>query len=253
MKETRYDGQRLSALLDGRMDEQQRDELLAYLASADEDYLVFVDTATILHELEEEENAREHSAPDRNVIPGLARPWPRFFERAFHWRSKQKDVPRAIEPLARKQPPPEASSESTFDGGTSDKSGWETLLREKEGKRQIAASAGGLLSSSAVAEILQISPSSVTSWLQRPELLAVPLAEGQLGFPALQFRNGHVRPGITEVLKAGSHIDAWVLLSILIDDVEDGRGGTLLERLDEPAVLADVLNRLATYGTHGAA
>jgi hypothetical protein len=43
------------------------------------------------------------------------------------------------------------------------------------------------------------------------------------------------------------------VLSILVDEPEDGSGGTLLERLDEAAVRADVLTRIATYGEHGAA
>jgi hypothetical protein len=99
--------------------------------------------------------------------------------------------------------------------------------------------------------VLHISVPGVKQRVERHKLLAVPLPGGQWGFPALQFgKDGHVRPGIPEVARAGAHVDPWTLLSILVDDVEDGRGGLLLERLDEPAVLTDVLNRLATYGEH---
>lgn len=127
----------------------------------------------------------------------------------------------------------------------------ELLLRGAQAKRQIAELVGGLLTSSQAADVLHISVPGVKQRMDRRKLLAVPLPGGQWGFPALQFREGgSVRPGVAEVAKAGSHVDAWALLSILVDDVGDASGGMLLQRLDEPAVLADVLNRLATYGEH---
>ena len=127
----------------------------------------------------------------------------------------------------------------------------ELLLRGAQAKRQIAELAGGLLSSSHAAEVLGISVPGVKQRMDRQKLLAVPLPGGQWGFPALQFApGGHVRAGVPDVARAGAKVDPWVLLSILVDDVADGSGGMLLERLDEPAVLADVLNRLATYGEH---
>lgn len=52
MKEPRHDDERLSALLEGKLDERERRELLAYLAEADEDYEVFAEAAAVLHELE---------------------------------------------------------------------------------------------------------------------------------------------------------------------------------------------------------
>jgi hypothetical protein len=130
----------------------------------------------------------------------------------------------------------------------------ELLLRGAESKRRIAEFVGGLLTSSQAAEVLRISIPGVKQRVDRHKLLAVPLPGGQWGFPALQFEEGgRVRPGIAEVAKAGTHIDPWVLLSTLVDDVADASGGMLLERLGEPAVLADVLSRLASYGEHVAA
>ena len=127
----------------------------------------------------------------------------------------------------------------------------ELLLRGAESKRQIAELVGGLLTSSQAAEVLHISVPGVKQRMDRRKLLAVPLPGGQWGFPSLQFeQGGSVRAGVAEVAKAASHVDPWALLSILVDDVDDGSGGTLLQRLDEPAVLADVLHRLATYGEH---
>jgi hypothetical protein len=130
----------------------------------------------------------------------------------------------------------------------------ELLLRGAEAKSRVAALAGGLLSSSQAAAVLRISVPGVKQRLERGKLLAVPLPGGQRGFPALQFReDGHVRAGVAEVAAAGAHIDPWALLSILIDDNDGADGGTLLERLGDEAVLADVLSRVRSYGEHAAA
>ena len=128
------------------------------------------------------------------------------------------------------------------------------LLRGAEAKNQIVRLAGGLLSSSQAAEVLRISVPGVKQRLERGKLLAVPLPGGQRGFPALQFQqDGHVRKGVAEIAAAGAHLDPWTLLSILVDEVEDPTGGTLLERSGDEAVRADVLSRLASYGEHAAA
>ncbi|HLM68788.1 MAG TPA: hypothetical protein VK358_14710 [Longimicrobium sp.] len=87
MKEPRPDDERLSALLDGRLKGQQRDELLAYLAANEEDYDVFVDTADILREAREENAQAEEPGeladppPRRELSPPSVtkstRGWPR--------------------------------------------------------------------------------------------------------------------------------------------------------------------------------
>jgi hypothetical protein len=128
------------------------------------------------------------------------------------------------------------------------------LLRGADAKNQVARHAGGLLSSSQAAEVLRISVPGVKQRLERRKLLAVPLPGGQRGFPALQFQaDGHVRPGVAEVAAAGARLDPWTLLAILVDEVEDATGGTLLERLGDESVRADVLARITSYGEHGAA
>lgn len=160
--------------------------------------------------------------------------------------------------LVEAQSPAETIAEivaASADAGTGVESGWaELLLRGAEAKSSLAERAGGLLSSSQAARVLRISVQGVKQRLERRKLLAVPLSGGQWGFPALQFQpDGHVRPGIADVAKAGAHVDPWVLLSILLDDVEGTPGGTLVEHLEDPAVRADVLARLASYGEHAAA
>lgn len=72
MKAPPPDDERLSALLDKRLADPQRDELLAHLAADDEDYQVFVDAADILREAEAEDAPGETRAPPgegTRVIP----------------------------------------------------------------------------------------------------------------------------------------------------------------------------------------
>lgn len=165
-------------------------------------------------------------------------------------RMSDDEVLRAIEA----QSPAETIAEilvASPEARASSESDWaELLLRGAEAKNRIAELAGGLLSSSEAAAILGISVPGVKQRMDRHKLLAVPLAGGQWGFPALQFgAGGHVRPGVPEVVKAGADVDSWTVLSILVDDVPDG-SGILLEHLDDPAVLRDAVRRLETYGEH---
>lgn len=165
-------------------------------------------------------------------------------------RMTDDELLRAIEA----QSPAETIAEilvATPDARAASENDWaELLLRGAEAKNQIAELAGGLLSSSDAAAVLGISVPGVKQRMERRKLLAVPLAGGQWGFPARQFaENGHVRSGVPEVVRAGAGLDAWTVLSILVDDVPDG-SGILLEHLDDPAVLQDVIRRLETYGEH---
>lgn len=57
MKDPQSKEERIAALLDGALGERQREELLAHLSVADEEYRIFADTASILRELEEAEHA----------------------------------------------------------------------------------------------------------------------------------------------------------------------------------------------------
>lgn len=129
--------------------------------------------------------------------------------------------------------------------------GWsELVLRGDAAKSGIIEAAGGLLSLSDVAALLETSTAYVEERTQRRELLAVPLPGGELGFPATQFDAGLVRGGVGIVAEAGVRLDPWVLLSILTENLEDEQEGILLEGLDDAAVRDDVLSRLASYGEH---
>jgi hypothetical protein len=90
VKEPRHDDERLSALLAGRLEGPERDELLAYLSTADEDLEVFAHTAAILREMDEEDAREEqdkkpdpkaaHPPPGKAPVPSMSkstRGWPR--------------------------------------------------------------------------------------------------------------------------------------------------------------------------------
>jgi hypothetical protein len=99
VNEPRHDDERLAALLDGRLKGPERDELLAYLAAADEDYHVLVETAAILREVEEQDTrALREGTPAALVVEGAQGPLaveslpPSLTQRAGGWRR----VPRRI-------------------------------------------------------------------------------------------------------------------------------------------------------------
>lgn len=87
MKEPRHDDERLSALLAGRLEGPEREELLAHLANSEDDAEVVINAAAILREMEEEDaeaaagGGRHASPPQRDVAPPSvqkrARGWPR--------------------------------------------------------------------------------------------------------------------------------------------------------------------------------
>lgn len=101
MKELRHDDERLAALLEGRLEGPERDELLAYLATADEDLYVWAKTAAALREMEEveAEQARQADeqatqAPDRETPPPSVRGgWRR-------WKASRVIVPPVLAGLA---------------------------------------------------------------------------------------------------------------------------------------------------------
>lgn len=125
------------------------------------------------------------------------------------------------------------------------------LARGAAAKQAMIGAAGGLMSSGEVARLLGISVSAVNLRRARNTILALPLAGSEWGFPARQFTTGDLRRGVAEVVRAAGTMSRWVLLSILIDTIPTS-GTTLLESLEQPEVLDDVLSRVGSYGEHGA-
>lgn len=125
------------------------------------------------------------------------------------------------------------------------------LARGTLAKLEMAETAGGCLSTGEVARLLGIAEADVHIRRRLNTILAVPVAGLEWGFPARQFHKGNVRPDLVEVLRAGSAMSPWVLLSILLDPVPGSEDTILLDALDRPEVLEDIHNRIATYGHHG--
>ncbi|HEU0302247.1 MAG TPA: zf-HC2 domain-containing protein [Longimicrobium sp.] len=72
MKEPIKDDERLSAFVDGRVTDPEREELLEHLSTSEDDYEVFTDTVEILSALEEED-ARAAAPAEKEPIPFLTR------------------------------------------------------------------------------------------------------------------------------------------------------------------------------------
>jgi hypothetical protein len=139
--------------------------------------------------------------------------------------------------------------------GAAEQSAWvRALLRGAQHKRALLELAGGAMSSSEVSDLLGISVQAVKQRIDRRGILAVPLAGGAWGFPAKQFdAEGRVRAGVAEVLRTAPGVNAWVVLSVLLDPPAGGREGTVLEHLDDDEVRAGAIALLAGYGEQGAA
>ncbi|MFL5537857.1 MAG: hypothetical protein ACJ8J0_02640, partial [Longimicrobiaceae bacterium] len=114
------------------------------------------------------------------------------------------------------------------------------LARGAAAKQEMIQAAGGCLSSGEVAKLLGKTVSAVNQRRARGQILAVPLSGGEWGFPASQFSAGDLRGGIAEVVQAARTMNPWVLLSILLDRIP-GSGSSIIDSLDRPGVMEDVL------------
>ena len=128
----------------------------------------------------------------------------------------------------------------------------EELLRGAEAKQALLADAGGTYSTGEAARLLGITPQAVQQRRARGRLLAVPLGNGEWGFPVCQFAAGGVPAALPGILSAFGTRDPWVQLSILLSrepSLADERLIDLVaagERLDEVERIA------ASYGTQTA-
>jgi hypothetical protein len=82
-------------------------------------------------------------------------------------------------------------------------------------EKELLGRAGGLEDAKWVAKYLSIDPKSVAAKARRNEILAIPRGDRNL-YPAFQFRNGRVIPGIREVLEALPLKNGWSRLSFLL-------------------------------------
>jgi hypothetical protein len=84
-----------------------------------------------------------------------------------------------------------------------------------EAEEELLGRAGGLRDAKWVAEYLSINPKSVAAKARRNELLAIPRGDRNL-YPAFQFRDGQVVPGVREILEVLPLTNGWSRLSYLL-------------------------------------
>ena len=99
--------------------------------------------------------------------------------------------------------------------------------------------AGGLKTAKWVADYLAITPKSVAAKARRSEVLALTRGDRNL-YPAFQFQDGQVLPGLHELLEALPLTNGWSRLSFLLtpDPGLDDRSPLEAFRTDREAVLA---------------
>lgn len=96
----------------------------------------------------------------------------------------------------------------------------------------LAELAGELLSSSQVEDLLGIKRLAIDKRRSANKLLAVRLASDWL-YPAFQFGESGVLPGIEEVLQVHASDDPWVVMDILLAPDDALRGRSLLQAIQE--------------------
>jgi DNA-binding transcriptional regulator YdaS (Cro superfamily) len=130
----------------------------------------------------------------------------------------------------------------------------EALLRGASIKQEAIRLGGGLLSSGEVARLLGVSVAAVKQRQRRGNLLALPLANGEWGYPARQFaETGKVHDGLPRVLAAFADASPWVVLSFLVNPVPGSDEGIAFDALSDPESVDRVTEVARTYGEQGAA
>jgi hypothetical protein len=114
-----------------------------------------------------------------------------------------------------------------------------TQIAALEAEDDLIQRAGGLKDAKWVAEYLGISPKSVAAKARRNELLAITRGDRNL-YPAFQFQDGQVVPGLREILQTLPLANGWSRLVFLLtpDPGLDDRTPLDAIRADRDAVLA---------------
>jgi hypothetical protein len=99
-------------------------------------------------------------------------------------------------------------------------------------RAEVAEKAGGMYARADVAELLGVTPAAVDKQRQRGQILGVPYGS-EVRFPAAQFAEGAVVPGLKPILAAFGDMNPWGQLQLLVAPLT-GFG-------DEPASILDLL------------
>lgn len=117
----------------------------------------------------------------------------------------------------------------------------ERLAAQREAKgrtvqfrAEIANKAGGMLGPEDVANLFGVTVAAVAKQRQRHQILGVPYGQA-IRFPASQFKDGVVIPGLEPILTAFGDMNPWGQLAMLVAPLE-GFG-------DAPASILEILTR----------
>jgi len=127
----------------------------------------------------------------------------------------------------------------------------EAMARGAAIKQELLSSAGGGLTSSQVARALGITRQAVDKRRIRRALLAVPSGSGDYVYPACQFTEVGVIPGIPDVLQAFQVGNPWTQLSALLASTPALGGKTILEALQLGAA-EEAIAIAASFGEQAA-
>lgn len=112
--------------------------------------------------------------------------------------------------------------------------------------------AGGFLSEREVAENCRVHVNTVNEWRSAGRLLALPRADGELGYPGFQCQAGVLLNGLPLVLAALRTHDAWSQLAFFVSTRSDLNGESAIARLRAGDITA-VLRAASMLGEQGAA
>ena len=118
--------------------------------------------------------------------------------------------------------------------------------------RRLLNEDGGAFTGRDVAELLGISRQAVDKRRKAGQLLALELPKRGLLYPAWQFAEGDLLPGLVEVLTALDGHDAWARARFFVTENDRLAGERPLDALRR-GQLEPVLQAAHSFGQHGAA
>lgn len=124
-------------------------------------------------------------------------------------------------------------------------------VRGVSARDRLIERAGGLLRLGEAAERLGVTPQAVTGRRMRGTILAVPMPNGEWVYPACQFTEHGLVPGLDDFLRAfRGDVDPWTRLAVLVAPSARHGGRSALELLQEGRV-EEARSIAATYGEQG--
>lgn len=123
-------------------------------------------------------------------------------------------------------------------------------VRGVSARDRLIERAGGLLRLGEAAERLGVTPQAVTGRRTRGTILAVPMPNGEWVYPACQFTEHGLVPGLDDFLRAFRDADPWTRLTVLLAPSARHGDRNALELLLEGR-REEARSIAATYGEQG--